>query len=61
MTHSPDSVPGLDVSLDDGVLRLTFNRPEVFNALSGEIALALADLLESVPSRDDVRVVVLTG
>jgi enoyl-CoA hydratase len=61
MTRSPDSVPGLDVSLEQGVLRLTFNRPEVFNALSGEIALALADLLESVPSRDDVRVVVLTG
>lgn len=58
---APDGVPGLDVDLTDGVLRLTFDRPEVFNALSGEVALALADLLEGVPARDDVRVVVLTG
>lgn len=54
-------MPGLDVALSDGVLRVTFDRPEVFNALSGEMALALADLLEAVPARDDVRVVLLTG
>ncbi|WP_300644863.1 enoyl-CoA hydratase-related protein [Nocardioides sp.] len=58
---APAAVPGLLVDLADGVLRLTFDRPEVFNALSGEVALALADILEQVPARDDVRVVVLTG
>lgn len=58
---TPGGVPGLRVELEGGVLRLTFDRPEVFNALSGEVALALADLLEGVPARDDVRVVVLTG
>ena len=61
---SPGDLPtadGLEVTLEGGVLRATFSRPETFNALTGEIALALADLLEQVPSRDDVRVVVIGG
>ncbi|MEP7736548.1 enoyl-CoA hydratase [Nocardioides sp. 31GB23] len=58
---STPPVPGLVVDLADGVLTARFDRPEVFNAVSGEMMLGLADLLESVPARDDVRVVVLTG
>ena len=46
---------------DDGALRLTFNRPEVFNAFSGELSVALAERLEDAATRDDVRVVVLSG
>jgi enoyl-CoA hydratase len=46
---------------EDGALWLTFNRPEVFNAFSGELAMALAERLEDAASNDDVRVVVLTG
>lgn len=45
----------------DGVLRLTLNRPEVFNALSPGLADELAEVLEDATSRDDVRAVVLTG
>lgn len=46
---------------DNGALWLTFNRPDVFNAFSGELSVALAEQLEEASHRDDVRVVVLTG
>ena len=46
---------------DNGALWLTFNRPEVFNAFSAELSVALAERLEDAGDRDDVRVVVLTG
>jgi enoyl-CoA hydratase len=45
----------------DGALWLTFNRPEVFNAFSGELSVALAERLEDAASNDAVRVVVVTG
>lgn len=54
-------MPDLDVDLSGSVLRLRLNRPEVLNALSGDLARGLADALEQANSRDDVRVVVLTG
>jgi enoyl-CoA hydratase len=55
------SATDLDVRLDDGALWLTMNRPEVFNALTGEMADEVAELAEEAVGRDDVRVVVLTG
>lgn len=55
------SVQGLAVTEEDGVLTLRFERPEVFNALSGEMVLGVCGALERANSRDDVRVVVLTG
>lgn len=54
-------VPGLDVTLADGVLRLTLDRPETLNALTAEMADAFAATLERAQGRDDVRVVLLTG
>lgn len=51
----------LVVDLADGVLRLTFNRPEVLNAVSGDMMSSLAAELEGVGGREDVRVVVITG
>ena len=52
---------GFDVRLDDGVLRLTMDRPEHLNAMTGEMADRAAEELEGAAARDDVRVVVLTG
>ena len=46
---------------EDGTLWLTFNRPDAFNAFSPELSVALAERLEDAATRDDVRVVVLTG
>lgn len=51
----------LEVRLDDGALWLTLNRPEQFNALTGEMVLGAIQELRGATSRDDVRVVVLTG
>src|SRR5579884_1620248 len=47
--------------VNDGVATLTFNRPEVMNALTFEVYAQLRDLFESLRYDDDVRVVVLTG
>ncbi|MFS3127794.1 enoyl-CoA hydratase-related protein [Nocardioides sp. Bht2] len=55
------TIPGLAVSETDGVLTLRFDRPEVFNALTGEMVTAVSEALEKVNSRDDIRVVVITG
>ncbi|MCW2796880.1 enoyl-CoA hydratase-related protein [Nocardioides sp.] len=51
----------LEVRVEDGALWLTLNRPEVFNALSAQMAVEIAELTEQATARDDVRVVVLTG
>ncbi|MBV9831498.1 MAG: enoyl-CoA hydratase [Marmoricola sp.] len=51
----------LRISREDGVLRLTFDRPDHLNALSGEMVLALLEELRGAAASDDVRVVVLTG
>lgn len=49
------------VRVEDGVLWLTFNRPEVLNAVDGPMMDGLAAELEGARGRDDVRVVVITG
>lgn len=51
----------LTVELRDSALWLTFNRPEILNAVSGEMMSGLAAALEGVGAREDVRVVVITG
>lgn len=45
----------------DGVLRLVLDRVERYNALSAEMTLALIGELRAAVSREDVRVVLLTG
>lgn len=52
---------GLLVDLRDGALGLTLDQPETFNALTGDMVLGLVEELRGAVSRDDVRVVVLTG
>ncbi|KQW49321.1 enoyl-CoA hydratase [Nocardioides sp. Root1257] len=49
------------VRVEDGVLWLTFDRPEVLNAVDGQMMTALASELEGARARDDVRAVVVTG
>jgi enoyl-CoA hydratase/carnithine racemase len=48
-------------ALEDGVARVTFNRPEKLNALTFEVYADLRDLLGELPNRGDVRVLVITG
>lgn len=49
------------VTGENGVLRLTLNRPPQLNALTGEMADLLAETLEGAAHDDDVRVVLVTG
>ena len=45
----------------DGILRITFDRPESLNAFTDEMITEVSDLIEARGHDDDVRVVVLTG
>src|SRR5256885_5790838 len=47
--------------VSDSVATLTFNRPEVMNALTFEVYAQLRDLFEALRYDDAVRAVVLTG
>ena len=47
--------------ISDGVATLTFNRPDVLNALTFEVYADLRDLLVELPQYEDVRVLVITG
>jgi enoyl-CoA hydratase len=51
---------GLDISLDEGVLRITFDRPERLNALTTELIHAAAEAVESADA-DGARLILLTG
>lgn len=51
--------PVLLESIDDGILRLTLNRPDQFNALSEELLDALVVALDRAAGNDAIRVVVL--
>jgi len=47
--------------LDGGFAKVTFNRPDVLNALTFEIYADLRELFTQLPQQEDVRAVVLTG
>ncbi len=47
--------------VNDGIATLTFNRPEVMNALTFEVYAQLRDLFEALRYDEAVRAIVLTG
>jgi 2-(1,2-epoxy-1,2-dihydrophenyl)acetyl-CoA isomerase len=49
------------LTVDDGIARLTLNRPEVLNAIDPRMADELVDALQAIEARADVRVLVLHG
>jgi len=51
----------LDYKNDGKVVRLTLNRPEVYNALNDQLTFELQDALKAIQADDNCRVVVLTG
>ncbi len=59
MTYA--SVDGLDARLDDGVLRLTLDRPDRRNAIDDTMMAALIDAFDRAGHDDDVRVIALSG
>ncbi len=56
-----DDLPGVDTTVDDGVLRVTLNRPSRMNAVKTETLDAVADAFEKYADDASVRVAVLTG
>ncbi|HEX9067950.1 MAG TPA: enoyl-CoA hydratase family protein [Ktedonobacterales bacterium] len=50
-----------DYAVSEGIATITFNRPEVMNALTFEVYAQLRDLFETLRYDDAVRVVILTG
>lgn len=56
-----DSMGAPTVVVDDGVMRITFTRPDRMNALNAPASAGLVEALGSVSQRSDVRVVVISG
>lgn len=46
---------------ENGIARITLNRPEVFNSFNKEMALALQKALAECESDETIKVVILTG
>lgn len=51
----------LEIHLSDGALWVRLNRPDQFNALTGEMVVEATQQLRAATAREDIRVVVLTG
>jgi 2-(1,2-epoxy-1,2-dihydrophenyl)acetyl-CoA isomerase len=47
--------------LENGVLTIAFNRPEVFNSFNKEMALSLQNELDIAEKEEKVRAIVITG
>lgn len=60
-SQDPKSLDFLYEVGEDGVALLTFNRPDVLNALTFEVYAQFRDLLEALRYDDAVKVLVLTG
>ena len=58
---APTDTQDLLISLDDGVLTLTFNRPEARNALTPAMIVRLGEELRDAELNPDVGCIVLTG
>ncbi len=48
-------------SLQDGIFRITLNRPEKFNSFCREMALAFQHALDQAAENEEVRLVLITG
>lgn len=49
------------VSVDDGIMTITLNRPEARNAANKALAEGVAKALDELDNNDDIRVAILTG
>lgn len=47
--------------VEERIAKLTFNRPEVLNALNGALLNEFESVLDELESRSDIRVLILTG
>lgn len=61
MTSTANHTYDFLYTVEDHVATVTFNRPDVLNALTLDVYAQFRDLLEALRYDDDVRVLVLTG
>ena len=54
-------IPGVDTTVDDGVLRVTLDRPARMNAVTTETLDVVADAFDKHAGDAEVRAAVLTG
>ncbi|GAA4275817.1 enoyl-CoA hydratase-related protein [Aquimarina mytili] len=54
-------MPSIELQIDNGVAKVTLNRPETFNSFNREMALLLQETLDQCNTNDQVRAIVLTG
>ncbi len=54
-------MPDLLKSVEDGVMKLTFNRPEAMNALSRDMLTGFSDALNEAAESRDIGCVVVRG
>ncbi len=54
-------MPSIELQVENGVARVTLNRPETFNSFNREMALLLQKTLDDCNSNDEIRAIVLTG
>ena len=59
MIESPNDT--VQVELNNHLLTITLNRPDMLNALNRDMTTALGEITESIPKESDVRVVLLQG
>jgi enoyl-CoA hydratase len=51
----------VEKSLDDGILTITFNRPEKLNALNEEVLQSLQEIIEHAQYNSEVKALLITG
>ncbi len=54
-------MPSIELQIENGVARVTLNRPETFNSFNREMALLLQQTLDHCNTNDEVRAIILTG
>lgn len=47
--------------VEEGIATVTFNRPQVLNALNSELLKEFSDVLDKIAADEDIRVLILTG
>lgn len=57
----PDASPDAIVERDGHIMTITMNRPERFNALSGEMLVRMLDAYREADADPGVRVIIVTG
>lgn len=61
MSGDAESLSTVDLDVEDGVARLTLNRPEAANTINVQLAEDLLAAADQLHQRDDVRAVLLAG